>query len=123
MLMDFFLQQDARITVTGAIIASVKASVSVHQRWGNTAVDPRNDKAYSRPALETKPLSTVSRDKMVSVLDICHAFRSYLKPRFSFSQAGRAYYFTNPLLPSSLAKSKPDGELETIYRHFKKQYG
>jgi hypothetical protein len=47
---------------------------------------------------------------MVSVLDICNAFRSYLKPRFGFSQAGRAYYFTDPLLLSSLAKSKPDGD-------------
>ena len=79
-----------------------------------TAVDPRNDKADSRPALETKPLCAVSRDKMASIFDVCDAFRSYLKPRFCFSQAGRAYYFTNPLLPSSLAKSKPDRVLETV---------
>jgi len=83
-------------------------------RWGNSAVDPRNDKADSRQALETKPLYTVCRDKTASILDICNTFRSYLKPRFSFSQAGRAYYFTNPLLPSSLAKSEPDGELEAV---------
>jgi hypothetical protein len=85
-------------------------------KWGNSAADPRNDKADSRQALEMKPLCTVCRDKTASILDICDAFRSYLKPRLSFSQAGRAYYFTNPLLPSSLAKSKPDEELETALR-------
>jgi len=72
--------------------------------------------AELRQALETKPLYTVCRDKTASILDICNTFRSYLKPRFSFSfsQAGSAYYFTNTLLPSSLAKSDPDGELEAV---------
>ena len=85
-------------------------------RWGNSAVDPRNDKADSRQALETKPLYTVCRDKTASILDICNTFRSYLKPRFSFSQAGRAYYFTDPLLPSSFAKSKPGRDITNILR-------
>jgi len=70
--------------------------------------------AELRQALETKPLYTVCRDKTASILDIYNTFRSYLKPRFSFSQTGRAYYFTNPLLPSSHAKSEPDGELEAV---------
>jgi hypothetical protein len=51
---------------------------------------------------------------MASILHICNAFRSYLKPRFSFSQAGRAYYFADSFLPSSLAKSKPNGESNNI---------
>ena len=49
-------------------------------------------------------------DLLVSILDVCDTFRSYLKPRFRFSQEWRAYYFTDSLLPSSLAKSKPETE-------------
>jgi hypothetical protein len=44
----------------------------------------------------------------ISVLHIPDAFRRQLKPCFGFSQARGAYYFTDSLLSSSLAKSKPD---------------
>jgi len=52
--------------------------------------------------------------EMLSILDISDTLRLYLKPCFSFSQTGRADYFADPLLPSSLAKKEPDTKHDTL---------